>query len=56
MRRSKVMQERYGIRGVPTVIVNGKYRVSRSLAGSYQDVIKVINLLVARERQEMLSN
>ena len=56
VRRSKVMQERYGIRGVPTVIVNGKYRVSRSLAGSYQDVIKVINLLVARERQEMLSN
>ncbi len=56
VRRSKVMQERYGIRGVPTVIVNGKYRVSRSLAGSYQDVIKVINILVARERQEMLSN
>ena len=56
VRRSKVMQERYGIRGVPTVIVNGKYRVSGSLAGSYANMIKVLDILVAKERKEMLSN
>ena len=50
------MQERYGIRGVPTVIVNGKYRVSGSLAGSYANMIKVLDVLVAKERKEMLSN
>ena len=28
MRKSQVMQQRYGVRGTPSVIVNGKYRVS----------------------------
>jgi len=54
IRRSKVMQERYGIRGVPTVIVNGKYRVSGSLAGSYPNMIKVMDTLVDKEHKFML--
>ena len=49
------MQERYGIRGVPSVIVNGKYRVSGSLAGSYPNMIKVIDALVDKEHKSMLS-
>lgn len=52
MRKSQVMQQRYGVRGTPTVIVNGKYRVSGSLAGSPQNIIKVIEALVERERAE----
>jgi thiol:disulfide interchange protein DsbA len=50
MRKSQVMQQRYGVRGTPTVIVNGKYRVSGSLAGPPQEMIKVIEALVERER------
>ena len=50
LRKSQVMQQRYGVRGTPTVIVNGKYRVSASLAGSRENVIKVIEALVERER------
>lgn len=56
MRKSQVMQQRYGIRGTPTVIVNGKYRVSGSLAGSPQDMIKVIEALVERERAEKMAS
>ena len=55
VRRSKVMQGRYGIRGVPAVVVNGKYRVSGSVAGSYENMIKVIDGLVAMERKEMVA-
>jgi thiol:disulfide interchange protein DsbA len=50
LRKSQVMQQRYGVRGTPTVIVNGKYRVSGSLAGPPESVIKVIEALVERER------
>lgn len=56
MRKSQVMQQRYGVRGTPTVIVNGKYRVSGSLAGSPQNMIKVIEALVERERAEKLAS
>ncbi len=52
LRKSQVMQQRYGVRGTPTVIVNGKYRISGSLAGSRENVIKVIEALVERERAE----
>ena len=52
LRKSQVMQQRYGVRGTPTVIVNGKYRVSGTLAGSPEDMIKVIEALVERERAE----
>ncbi|TFH47646.1 MAG: thiol:disulfide interchange protein DsbA/DsbL [Lysobacterales bacterium] len=50
LRKSQVMQQRYGVRGTPSVIVNGKYRVSGSLAGPPEEMIKVIEALVERER------
>jgi len=52
LRKSQVMQQRYGVRGTPTVIVNGKYRVSGTLAGQPEDMIKVVEALVERERAE----
>lgn len=55
LRKSHVMQQRYGIRATPAVIVNGKYRVSGSLAGSPQDMIKVIEALVEREHAEKMA-
>ena len=38
-----------GISAVPTVIVNGKYRTTGSLAGSYPNLIKILDELVAKE-------
>ena len=49
LRKSQVMQQRYGVTGTPTVIVNGKYRVSGTLAGPPEQMIKVIEALVERE-------
>jgi len=41
----------YGIDGVPTMIVDGKYRTSASLAGGHEEVLKVVDGLIARERK-----
>ena len=49
LRRAKQMGERYGITGVPAIIVNGKYRVTGSLAGSNENIIKVVDFLVSKE-------
>ena len=49
VRKSILMQQRYGITGTPSVIVNGKYRVTGRLAGSYDNVIAVVMALVDRE-------
>ncbi len=40
----------YGIDGVPSVIVNGKYRVTASLAGGQEAMLKVVDFLVDKER------
>jgi len=52
IRRAKTMANRYGISGVPTVVVNGKYRVSASTAGNNAEVLKVINYLVEKESKK----
>ena len=51
LRKSVLMQQRYGITGTPTVIVNGKYRVTGRLAGSLDDMLSVVMTLVDREFQ-----
>ena len=51
LRKSILMQQRYGVTGTPSVIVNGKYRVTGRLAGSYNNVIAVVAELVDREHQ-----
>ncbi len=50
------MQQRYGVRGTPSLIVNGKYRVSGSLAGSTENMIKVVEALVEQERAEEVAS
>ena len=49
VRKNKKIEQRYGIHGVPAVIVNGKYLTNGSLAGSYGRLIDIINYLVAGE-------
>ncbi len=41
-------QVHYAISGVPSVIVDGQYRTSASQAGSYEEMLKVIDYLVAK--------
>jgi thiol:disulfide interchange protein DsbA len=47
------MTQRYGIRGVPSMVINGRYHTSGGLAGSFDNVLKVVDALVARERKAM---
>ncbi len=49
VRKSKQKERKYGHRGVPAVIINGKYRTSASQAGSNSRMIEVIDYLVKKE-------
>jgi thiol:disulfide interchange protein DsbA len=51
LRKSTVMQGRYGISSTPSVVVHGKYLVGGSLAGSMQNIIKVVEGLVELEHK-----
>ncbi|MCP4333368.1 MAG: thiol:disulfide interchange protein DsbA/DsbL [Gammaproteobacteria bacterium] len=47
--KSGKKEQRYGHDGVPAVIVNGKYLVTASLAGTNERMIQIMNFLVAQE-------
>lgn len=49
MRQAKAMGPRYGITGVPALVVNGKYLVNGRSAGDKGGMIKVVNELIAQE-------
>ncbi len=49
--RAKQMTQRYGINGVPAMIVNGKYRTNATLAGNEDAMFEVVNELIQQERQ-----
>lgn len=49
--RAKDMVERYGVTGVPAMVVAGKYLITGSMAKSYQNMLKIIDFLVEKERK-----
>lgn len=49
IRQSMQKARDFKISAVPSVIVNGKYKTSGSIAGSYPELIKVLDLLVEKE-------
>jgi thiol:disulfide interchange protein DsbA len=49
VRQSAAMAARYGITGVPAIIINGKYRTNGKLAGSHEKMIEVMNQLIQQE-------
>ncbi|MGI9212775.1 MAG: thiol:disulfide interchange protein DsbA/DsbL [Methylococcaceae bacterium] len=49
MRQAEPMGARYGITGTPSVIVNGKYRISPSQAKSFPRMIAIMDELIKRE-------
>ncbi len=51
VRKNKQKERKYGHRGVPAVIVNGKYRTTGSMAGSNARLIQVIEFLIAKEQK-----
>jgi thiol:disulfide interchange protein DsbA len=49
VKKADEMGRRYGIDGVPAVIINGKFRTSPSQTGSQERMMEVLNALVAQE-------
>lgn len=53
--RAKQAAQMYGVHGVPTIVVNGKYRTSPNLAGGNKQIFKVVDELIAKARAEKAS-
>ena len=51
-RQALTASKEYGISGVPSMIVNGRYRTSARLAGTYENLLKVVDELVAKESMQ----
>jgi thiol:disulfide interchange protein DsbA len=48
VRRAIDMTRRYGANGVPTMIVDGKYRTSATQSGSHANTLKVVDFLIKK--------
>lgn len=55
LNRGKQMLQRYGVNGVPTLIINGKYRTSANESGSHEGMLSVTGKLVNQERAALNS-
>lgn len=51
VKKAFVAGRRYQVRGVPSLIVNGKYLISTSSAGSFENMLKITDQLVDKERE-----
>lgn len=52
MQRAKELQQKYGVSGTPSVVIDGRYLTSGSQAGSFDRMIEVIDERVAAARGE----
>lgn len=48
VRRAQQLTRRYGIDGVPTMIVDGRYRTGPALAGTYARTMPIVDALVQK--------
>lgn len=55
LRQAKAISPRYGITGVPALIINGKYKTNGPIAKSHENMIKVLNQLIKVEATEMIN-
>ncbi|HEY5719367.1 MAG TPA: thiol:disulfide interchange protein DsbA/DsbL [Gammaproteobacteria bacterium] len=53
--RAKQLTRRYGIDGVPALIVEGRYRTGPSMAGTYANTMPVVDALVQKSLEERAS-
>lgn len=49
LRRAQKLAQEYRIMGVPTIVVNGKYEVSGSMAGSLERMLDIVEYLIQQE-------
>jgi len=56
IRTANATASKYGVKGVPAIIVNGKYRLSTEKSGGYKQMMKIVDYLVAEERKLMTTD
>ncbi len=52
VRRAAQLTRSYGINGVPSLIVDGRFRTGPALAGTYARTMPIVDALVEKARQE----
>lgn len=50
--RSREMVPKYGVDGTPTIIIDGKYRITGASAGGYPQLVALVDLLVKKAHAE----
>jgi thiol:disulfide interchange protein DsbA len=55
VRRAVEMGQRFGVDGVPAVVINGKYRTSPSQTGSKETLVKVMDHLIGVESGKVVA-
>lgn len=48
--RAKAQVPKFGVEGVPVLVVEGKYLITGQMAKSYENMLKIADYLVAKER------
>jgi len=56
MKRGKSLVKAYGVDGTPSIIVNGKYRITGQSAGSHENLQAIVNYLVSKELASAKAN
>jgi protein dithiol oxidoreductase (disulfide-forming) len=51
-RQAEALGPRYGITGTPSLVINGKYRVSGSTAKSFGNMLEITDALIKQESQK----
>ncbi|MFO1339763.1 MAG: thiol:disulfide interchange protein DsbA/DsbL [Burkholderiaceae bacterium] len=51
-RQARQLADAYGVDGVPTLGVQGRFRTSASMAGGAEQTFKVVDYLIAKARQQ----
>jgi len=49
MRQAEGMAARYGVTGVPALVVNGKYKINTTLAKTHENMLKIADRLIQQE-------
>lgn len=52
LRHAKLMVRRYEANGVPTMIVDGKYRATATSAGGHDELMQLVNFLIKKSAAE----
>ncbi|HQU14628.1 MAG: hypothetical protein B7Z66_04695 [Chromatiales bacterium 21-64-14] len=52
VRRARALAQSMGISGVPTLVVDGKFKTDASLAGGNEKILQVVDYLVRRESRQ----